>query len=218
MKGLSPQTTRIFQSIQDFELLKEYLLIGGSAIALQMQHRLSADLDFCKWQDDPDILKKEIQWPEIENFLKSIGSVKTEVIDLYQANFFLEEIKITFYSNELASSREVEIGKHYKKVALASLSSLGAMKLEVMSRRHLFRDYYDVYSILRAGISLNGIISQCGRYSRHRLKTKTILSILSNGSLFKKEENFSLLHPKYAVSATDIQEYMRKEIKRCFNR
>jgi len=218
MKGLSPQAARVFQSIQHFELLEEYLLIGGSAIALQIQHRLSKDLDFCKWQDDPDIPKKEVQWPEIEKFLKAIGSVRTEVIDLYQVNFFLDEVKITFYSNELASSREVEISKNYGNIALASLSSLGAMKLEVMSRRHLFRDYYDVYSILREGIPLKGIVSTCGRYSRHRLKTKTILSILSDGSLFRKEESFSLLNPKYAVSSTDIQEYMRKEIMRSFNR
>ncbi len=36
--------------------------------------------------------------------------------------------------------------------------SLGAMKLEVMSRRNIFRDYYDVYAILSEGISLKKMV------------------------------------------------------------
>lgn len=218
MKGLSTKTAKVFESLQEFDLLKEYLLIGGTALALQIQHRLSEDLDFGKWQDNPKIIQKEVQWPEIEKFLKSKGSVRTEIIDLCQVNFHLDEVKITFYSNALTSFREIEISKSYKNVSLASLLSLGAMKLEVMFRRHLFRDYYDIYSILREGIPLEEIVSRGSRYSQHRFKTKSILSILSDGSLFKKEENFSLLNPKHSVSSTDIQEYMRKEIRRRYGR
>jgi len=44
------------------------------------------------------------------------------------------------------------------------------------------------------------------------MKSKTILSILSNSSLFKYEENFDLLEPKYQVNSKDIEAYMRNRI------
>lgn len=214
MKGLSPDAEQVFNSIKQFEIFKEFILIGGTALSLHIHHRLSEDLDFCKWQDDPKISNKEIPWPEIEQKLKLLGPVKTDILDLYQVNFFLNDVKISFYSNALASSGEVQTSIAFGQIRVADINSLGAMKLKVMSRRNLFRDYYDVYSILREGILLKDIVNRCGIYSRHRMKSKTILSILSNGSLFKYEENFDLLKPKYQVNSKDIEVYIRNEIRK----
>jgi len=108
MKGLSPDAEQVFNSIKQCEIFKEYILIGGTAMSLQIQHRLSKDLDFCKWQDDPKISIKEIPWPEIEKTLKLIGPVQTDILDLYQVNFFLNDVKISFYSNALANSKDIE--------------------------------------------------------------------------------------------------------------
>ncbi len=212
MKGLNKNTEQVFLSIKNLPLLNEYILIGGTALSLQIHHRLSEDLDFCKWQDDQKINYKEIRWTEIEKKLEQFGTVKTDILDLYQVNFHLNDVKISFYSNALASFREIQTSITYEHIRLANVQSLGAMKLEVMSRRYLFRDYYDVYSILQEGISLKNLVSLCGRYSRHRMKSKMILGILSNGSLFKQEENFELLEPKYLVSSKDIEVYIRNQI------
>jgi len=212
MKGLSPDTEQVFNLIKRDEFLKDYILIGGTALSIQIHHRLSEDLDFCKWQDDPGILCKEISWTEIERSFKLSGTVKTDILDLYQVNFYLNGVKISFYSNALASSPEIRTSLVFDKIRLADLKSLGAMKLEVMSRRNLFRDYYDIYSILKEGIRLKDLVRLCGTYSRHRMKSKTILSILSNSSLFKYEENFELLEPKYQVNSKDIEVYMRNQI------
>jgi len=217
MKGLSPDTEAVFNSIKRFEIFKEYILVGGTALSVQIDHRLSEDLDFCKWQDDPKILSKEIDWPEIEKNLKLSGQVKTDILDLYQVNFSLNNIKLSFYSNALANSREVQTSIAFEQIRVADIKSIGAMKLEVMSRRNLFRDYYDVYSILREGILLEDLVRYCGTYSRHRLKSKTILSILSNGSLFKYEENFELLEPRYTVNSKDIEVYLRSRILKEFS-
>jgi len=48
MKGLSQQTEGIFERLSKLECIKNYTLIGGTALALQLGHRLSEDLDFCK--------------------------------------------------------------------------------------------------------------------------------------------------------------------------
>jgi len=214
MKGLSKDTEKVFQNIKGLDIFKDYMLIGGTALSLQIHHRLSEDLDFCKWQDDPKIIDKEIPWPKIEKLLKPFGSIKTEILSLEQTNFTLNDVKISFYSNDHARSSEIETKISYEQIRLADIFSLGAMKLEVMSRRREFRDYYDVYSILMAGVSVKDIVDRCGKYSRHRMKSKMILGILSNGSLFKQEENFELLEPKYQVTSEDIEVYMREQIRK----
>ena len=214
MKGLSKDTESVFYSIKNLALLSEYILIGGTALSLQIQHRLSEDLDFCKWQDDKRLKYLEIRWYEIEKKLKQFGTLKTDILDFYQVNFCLNDVKISFYSNALASFGAVRTSIAYEHIRLADILSLGAMKLEVMSRRYQFRDYYDIYSIILEGISLRDIVSLCGKYSRHRMKSKMILGVLSNGSLFKHEENFGLLKPKYQVTSEDIEVYMREQIRK----
>lgn len=108
LKGLSPETDLVFNAIKRFEIFKDYILIGGTALSLQINHRLSEDLDFCKWQNDPNIRNKVIEWPEIEKNLKLSGSVKTDILDLYQVNFYLNKVKISFYSNALANPTEIQ--------------------------------------------------------------------------------------------------------------
>ena len=181
-----------------------------------MQNRLSEDLDFCKWHDNPGISCKEIAWPEIENLLEKLGTVKTDVMDLFQVNFVAMAIKISFYSNSITTFREIEKGPAFGKIQLPTIESIGAMKLEVLSRRNIYRDYYDIYSILKENISLKKLVFKAGRFSRHRMKTKTILSIISDGSRFRKEENFSLLCPKYDITSAEIQDYIREKIRNEF--
>ena len=50
MKGLSQQTEEIFKHISKLKCINNYTLIGGTALALQIGHRLSEDLGFCKWR------------------------------------------------------------------------------------------------------------------------------------------------------------------------
>lgn len=129
-------------------------------------------------------------WPLIEAAFRLIGEVRTDILDLHQVDFF------------------VDTGA----IRIASLRSLGATKIEVMSRRNLFRDYYDVYSILKEGSSLKDLVDMCGRYSRHRMRSKMILSMLSNGSLFKYESSFEMLEPKYHVNSEDIEAFIQVRI------
>lgn len=217
MEGLSPHTIPVFNSIRNLDILQEYYLIGGTALSLQIQHRLSEDLDFCKWQDDPAISKREVDWPAIELELKKLGQVRTDIIDLNQVDFFVDGVKVSFYSNGIANSRGIVSELNFDRIRPANLLSLGAMKLEVMSRRSAFRDYYDIYSLLQEGLDLKEMVLMCGSYSKHRMSTKMILSILSDGSRFKYEENFNLLEPKYNVRSGEIESYLCGEILKKFS-
>lgn len=97
---------------------------------------------------------------------------------------------------------------------MADVVSIGAMKMETMSRRSRFRDYYDLYSILKAGADLREMVAMAISHSGYMLKEKNLLAILSNGERFRKEGQFKQLAPIYDVTAADIQACITEEIKK----
>ena len=50
MKGLAPHTLQVFEAVSKLDCIKPYLLVGGTALSLQMGTRQSEDLDFMKWR------------------------------------------------------------------------------------------------------------------------------------------------------------------------
>ena len=83
------------------------------------------------------------------------------------------------------------------------------MKMEVMLRRSNFRDYYDIYSILKSGVPINDLVSLALTYSGHTLKSKNLLAMLTNSSRFTRDSHFEQLAPIYAVAAHEIEDYIR---------
>jgi hypothetical protein len=84
----------------------------------------------------------------------------------------------------------------------------------VSKARSNFRDYYDIYSIMKAGVSLKSMINGATQYSNHILKTKDILNFISDGNNFRKDKQFDLLKPKYQLSEKEIEEFIRSIILR----
>ena len=50
MKGLAPHTQQIFEAVSKLDCIKPYLLVGGTALSLQIGTRQSEGLDFMKWR------------------------------------------------------------------------------------------------------------------------------------------------------------------------
>ena len=94
-------------------------------------------------------------------------------------------------------------------IRLADVESIGIMKMEAMMCRSKFRDYYDIYSILKKGADIKTLIPQALEHSGHKLKSKGLMAMLSNGALFKKDEQFTQLQPIYDVSPSDIEAYIK---------
>ena len=92
---------------------------------------------------------------------------------------------------------------------LADIKSIGAMKMEVMMRRSNFRDYYDIYSILKEGVPIKDMITLALDYSGHRLKRKNLLAMLTNGTRFMRDAHFEQLSPLYQVTAEEIELYIK---------
>ena len=67
LRGLAPHTSKIFDSICKLECIKSYYLVGETALSLQLQNRLSEDLDFMSWATNKN-QKTEVDWVKIEKY------------------------------------------------------------------------------------------------------------------------------------------------------
>lgn len=208
MNHLAPHTHRIFDDVTELDCIKPYLLVGGTALSLQIATRQSEDLDFMKWRTSKTE-KMEVAWYQIEKELATIGHIESrDILDIDHVEFRVDGVKFSFYASQKYSPVETPVMLK-NNLRLADIKSIGAMKMEVMLRRSNFRDYYDIYSILKSGIPIDDLISLALTYSGHKLKSKNLLAMLTYGSRFDRDANFEQLAPIYQVSVKDIEEYIK---------
>lgn len=209
-QSLAPHTGRLIEAVSRLECVKPFVLVGGTALSIQLKTRQSEDLDFMRWQQGKnDTL--DIGWPAIQQELATIGEVlDVQVAGFDQVLFIVDGVKISFYAaprKRIASMREIP---YLNNIRLADVESIGVMKMEAMMRRSKFRDYYDIYSILKNGADIYRLIPMALEHSGHKLKTKGLMAMLTNGDLFRKDEQFEQLQPVYDVNARDIEEYIKR--------
>lgn len=208
MTGLAPHTQQIFEAVSKLDCIKSYLLVGGTALSLQIGTRQSEDLDFMKWQTSK-AEKMEVAWYQIEKELATVGEIQhKDILDIDHVEYVVEGVKFSFYACPKYSP-VTKLVDCLNNVKLADVKAIGAMKMEVMLRRSNFRDYYDIYSILKAGVPVGDLISLALSYSGHRLKSKNLLAMLTNGNRFTRDAHFEHLAPVYAVTAQEIEDYIK---------
>lgn len=84
--------------------------------------------------------------------------------------------------------------------------------MEAMLRRSKFRDYYDIYTILKEGIDIQEMIDMALEHFGHLLKRKNLLAFLTDGERFRKDIAFIQLQSVYDISPYDIQEYIKQKL------
>jgi predicted nucleotidyltransferase component of viral defense system len=205
MKGLAQHTASIFEAISRLECIKPYVLVGGTALSIQLGTRESEDLDFMSWRKSRNE-KREVDWSTIKKELETIGNIdKCDILDIDHVEFVINGVKLSFYANPNYSPIKKSI-PCLNNIFLADKTSIGAMKMEVMLRRSKFRDYYDIYSLLEAGEDINEMMSIALKYSGHRLKSKNLIAMLTRSERFAPDDNFTALNPTYNITAKDIEQ------------
>ena len=212
MIGLAPHTTAIFDKAIRLECIKPYYLVGGTALSLQLGTRMSEDLDFMRWRTSKTE-RMEVAWKQIEEGLATIGEGQSmNLMDIDHVEFIVSGVKFSFYACTRFSPLTAPID-YRDNLKLADIPAIGAMKMEVMLRRSNFRDYYDIYSIVKSGVDVRELVSKASTYSQHQLKTKNILAMLTNSNRFTRDERFLQMQPLYDVSAMEIEEYLKEKLQ-----
>ncbi len=217
MEGLVKNTNEIIEPLSLLQCVSEFTLIGGSALSLQINKRKSEDLDFCIWTKDLKKEKPEVDWPSIEKDLGNAGKITSRnILGFDQVNFIISKVRVTFMTKQNNLSPVKKPVKIINNITAADIPAIGAMKIELILRRSEFRDYYDIYSILREGVSIRELVNKASEYSNRLLKVRDALSFLSDGSSYRKDKSFNLLEPFYDIDNRGIENFIRSAIKKEF--
>ena len=146
-----------------------FMLVGGTAISLQIGHRESIDFDlFSTTEFNNSKIRKIIT----EN--NKIDRVFIDEKDQY--TLLVEDVQITFllYPFKINYSENLE-----NIIKMPSLLTLAAMKSYALGRRAKWKDYVDLYFILENFYSIQEIITETKNIFNSEFNEKTFREQLS---------------------------------------
>ncbi len=213
MTGLAAKTLKVFNDVIQLSCIEDYVLVGGTALALQINHRLSEDLDFCKWPSSRSA-ENAIPFKSLEEQLKQcFDSVEVNPIDFDQADYLINgEVKFQFFNEVGYKPPSIETVAHEGKLKIAPISTICAMKIKTMFQRSVFRDYYDVYSIVKGGHLTLSQLFDLACFYNEKLKPSMIKQRLITYKKFRVESSFGTLAPSYEVTAEEIGKFFQEEV------
>ncbi|MBI5222387.1 MAG: nucleotidyl transferase AbiEii/AbiGii toxin family protein [Candidatus Magasanikbacteria bacterium] len=128
---------------------KDFGLVGGTAIALHIGHRQSVDFDLFSTKEfkNNDIRKKIAASNQIEKVVRDEKDEYSIVVGGVKFTFLYYPFKIKFTE------------KFNDTVSLPSLLTLSAMKAYALGRRAKWKDYVDLFFVVRDHYKLQEIIN-----------------------------------------------------------
>ena len=128
---------------------REYYLVGGTAIALYLGHRRSIDFDMFK--PSPINHKKTLDRLTESGFPCMVTRLVTE-----QMNLIVNDVKVTFFQYPFPVQPTEKLEPYFR---LPSLLQLAAMKAYALGRRSKWKDYVDLYFLLKEHFTIEEISS-----------------------------------------------------------
>lgn len=167
-EALTEEGKKLFPLLSKFP---DFYLAGGTALALQIGHRISVDFDMFSDQELPRTLLAKIRR------VFSPSPVYPSVNNPEQLNATVAGVKMTFFCYQYPPILPLV---EHQGVKMVSLPEIAAMKAFAIGQRGTFRDYIDMYFLLKERhVNLPQIISLADkRFSaefNHRLFLEQLL-------------------------------------------
>ncbi|MBO5595473.1 MAG: nucleotidyl transferase AbiEii/AbiGii toxin family protein [Bacteroidales bacterium] len=133
-----PATLQLLKDLQLLELLKECRLVGGTALALQLGHRRSVDLDFFGTvPQTPDELQDLLRENHDVTIVKESKNIHIYLIDGVK-------VDIVNYKYDWIDTPVEEDG-----IRLADVKDIAAMKVAAIIGRGTKKDFIDMNRLLQ---------------------------------------------------------------------
>ncbi len=168
-KTVTPEIRSLLAFTGQQGFSSRFYLAGGTALALQMGHRSSIDLDFFSEKDEVhDRTRREI--------IKAFENNNCQVLENVDGNLLMlvQNIHVGFFSYGYKLLQPVQT---VENIALASPLDIGLMKLDALIGRGSRKDFYDVY-VISQHIPLADLL-EAGREKYPQLRDFAIMAIES---------------------------------------
>jgi len=138
-EAVSSEMINLIRELQSNSLFKDHFLAGGAALALQLGHRTSADIDFFT-------SKKQNVELLTEHFKNNYGNTIVNITDKEFIRIYVNNIKVEMFYYE---EKLLKKPKNEKKIRLFSLNDIAVMKLKAITGRTDARDFIDIAYLLK---------------------------------------------------------------------
>ena len=143
---IHPDTLELLRKIQSLEMFANTRLVGGTALALQMGHRKSVDLDFFG--------KIEASLEEIAAELLTIADARPLSSTRSMRFLIVNGVKVDIVNYPYGW---IEEPVKEDNLILAGIKDISAMKLSAITNRGTKKDFIDLYFLLKR-FSFNELI------------------------------------------------------------
>lgn len=194
---LNKQQIQILPFLNRFK--KDFYLAGGTAIALHLGHRQSIDFDLFS----NNIINKN-------QILQKFKNNSFKIQHLLQDNpeeitFISQNIKFTFLHYPFPVTAAITIKD---SINFPDLLSLAALKAYALSRRNKWKDYIDLYFIIKHHHSLKEIIKTAKKIFKTEFNEKIFRESLSYFKDIDYSEEVIFL-PQYEISNDEVKKYLK---------
>jgi Nucleotidyl transferase AbiEii toxin, Type IV TA system len=132
-----PATLAILKQLMSMLALKQFNLVGGTSLSLQIGHRISIDLDLFSNIDCDN--------SKIINAIEPLGELTVLVDNPPFLQMRLDDVKLDFLKYPypfIQNYLEIE------GIRLVSIENIATMKLTAIARRGAKKDFFDLYFLL----------------------------------------------------------------------
>ena len=199
-EAISKQTAENLALLGESKILGNAYLGGGTALALQIGHRISYDLDF--------FTDKEFK---AQVFLKEMSRFKLyrhERVAWGTILGKLGNVKFSLFYYPYPLLRKLI---SFKNINIASIADIAAMKTAAISERGTKRDFIDLYFILQK-ITLAETFDFYDK--KYQKLSSNLVHIKKSLVYFDDAENDPMPKMIIPVSWERVKNFFRKEIKK----
>ena len=178
------------------QFIREYYLVGGTAIALHIGHRRSIDFDMFKYST----IKHSGNLKKISSFKYSY-QITRRVTE--QMNLTINDVKITFFQYPYKIDAQCRFEDIFR---MPELIDLAAMKAYALGRRSKWKDYVDLYFIIKNYFSIDQISNRADELFDQMFSEKLFRAQLS----YFKDIDYSepVEYLSTPVDETEIKEFL----------
>lgn len=191
---LNPEQVDILPYLSSFN--RSFYMVGGTAIALHIGHRRSIDFDLFTFS--------KLNKSRIKSTLLKIPYRQVPIFEDYdQLHLMINNVKVTFFNYPYSIDHPINIEK---RITIPSLLTLSAMKAFALGRRAKWKDYVDLYFILKDFYSIEDVTTEAMKIFPSQFSEKLFRQQLA----FHKDINYSepveFLCPE--VPENEIKEFL----------
>lgn len=202
-KVLPGGTATVLETIGKSGLLSQAYLAGGTAMALQLGHRISRDLDFFT----PEPFEEKDLAAELEEM-----GLQTEDVRWRTVIGMFDDVHFScFYLPYPLIFEPIE----YLGVRVADLRDCAIMKFEAIGRRGTQRDFVDLHAIMNTqNVSISDLIDM--HKKRYGEKHNTRVHNFRSLTYFveAEAEQDRPLEPLVPINWEEIKAFFRKEVEK----